>query len=55
LIAGLKDPMEYWPRITAEEQRVALDEFLSRTADNSSGNNSPSSSGGDDESINDLE
>lgn len=33
LLEALRDPMDYWPRITAEEQRVALDEFLSRTAE----------------------
>lgn len=56
LLANLKDPMEYWPRITADEQKVALEEFLSRTADTNSGSGQPAAnSGGADEAINDLD
>ncbi|AZV01962.1 hypothetical protein [Aeromonas phage Akh-2] len=56
LLEGMKDIMEYWPRITAEEQRAALDEFLSRTADDSNKSaNSGGNSGGDEEAMSDLD
>lgn len=57
LLANLKDPMEYWPRQTADEQRVALEEFLARTADEASGNAPAGNAGngGAEEAMNDLD
>lgn len=52
LLVNLKDPMEYWPRPTVEEQRMALEEFLARTGETSAA--SPSA-GGAEEALEDLD
>ena len=57
ILEGLKEPMEYWPRVTAEEQRAALDEFLARTGDTTSaaGGNTSTQTAGAEEAMEDLE
>lgn len=56
ILANMKEIMEYWPRTNAADQRVALDEFLSRTKDEpANGGGGDQSSGGAGEAMSDLD
>ncbi len=55
ILANMKELMEYCPRTNAADQRVALDEFLSRTKDEpANGSGGDQSSGGAEEAMEDL-